>query len=117
MNIEQGSTDQSYYIAIVLYEAASDAPNYTPLYQESFLLLQASSQAEANEKALLHAKSATTSYQNEYGETITWTLKTIVDVNTALTNTLEDGAELYARHFHNYQAYEAFEPLLSKEEL
>jgi hypothetical protein len=28
-----------------------------------------------------------------------------------------DGAEIYARHFRDYQAYKEFEPLLSGKEL
>lgn len=51
------------------------------------------------------------------GETVTWTLKHIIDVNRALDDDFRDQSELYARHFRNYTAYAAFEPRLSHEEL
>ncbi|KYF49599.1 hypothetical protein BE08_15055 [Sorangium cellulosum] len=35
-----------------------------------------------------------------------------MDVSRILSDTMDDGAELYARHFTNHDAYHAFEPLL-----
>ena len=105
--------DIMFYIAIILYEAASDAPGYQSLYEESFVLIQASSEEEAREKATIHAQGQLSSYQNEFGETITWLFKQIIDVSPVLSETFEDGADLYARYFRNMQAYSAFEPLLS----
>ena len=49
------------------------------------------------------------SYKNEKAETITWSVKQIVDVNSLLYDRIEDGTELYARHFHNYEAYQQFD--------
>lgn len=117
MDFDENKYVPSYYVAVVVYEASSDAQNYVPLFEECFFLLQAESQKEAHQKALLRAQNAQTSYQNEQGETITWSLKTIVDVNSVIADKLEDGSEIYARHFRDYQAYEAFEPLLSKKGL
>jgi len=59
-------------------------------------------------------------YPNEDKEIITWSLKQIVDVNSVLYDDFDDsndGVELYARHFRNYEAYRSFEPLLSGETL
>jgi hypothetical protein len=59
------------------------------------------------------------SYTNENGETITWSLQQVVDVNSVLDNDFdssEDIVDLYARHFRNYEAYHSFEPLLSQEQ-
>jgi hypothetical protein len=47
-------------------------------------------------------------------------LQQVVDVNSVLDDDFdaaEDGVDLYARHFRNYDAYQSFEPLLSKEQL
>ncbi|HYO58229.1 hypothetical protein [Archangium sp.] len=44
--------------------------------------------------------------------TIHWSLKHLVDVSPVLDDDLKDSSELYARHFKNYDAYHAFEPLL-----
>jgi Domain of unknown function (DUF4288) len=96
---------QSFYMAVVLYESSSDASDYQPWYQEGFVLIKASSLEEAKEKALNYAKREQVSYQNEYKETITWSLKRLVDVNNLLYDEFEDGTEIYARHFQNYEAY------------
>lgn len=102
---------QSFYIAVILYESSSDAPQYTPLYQECFVLIKAGSLEEAHRKALAHAEAENVSYLNEKGETITWSLRQIVDVNPVLNEHLEDITELYVRHFRNYDAYRQFEEI------
>ena len=104
MTIENKSK-QSFYIAVILYQSSADVLDYQPLYQEGFFLLKATSLEEAKKKALVYAKQQEVSYQNEAGETITWFFKQIVDVNSLLYNELEDGTELSARHFQNYEAY------------
>ncbi len=113
MKIAMVSKEQSLYIAIIIYESSSNSPDYKPLYQESFVLIKATSLEEAKEKALIHALQQQGSYQNENNDTITWSLKQIVDVNSVLYDGLDNGTELYARHFRNYEAYCLFEPLLS----
>ncbi|WP_339376819.1 DUF4288 domain-containing protein, partial [Nostoc sp. 106C] len=108
------------YIAIILYKSSSDAPNYQPLYQESFVLIKAASLESAKVKALAHGKNESVSYTNENGETITWTLQLVLDVNSVLYNDIdssEDVIDLYTRHFRNYNAYQSFEPLLYQEQL
>ncbi|MGB7521183.1 MAG: DUF4288 domain-containing protein, partial [Spirulinaceae cyanobacterium] len=82
---------------------------------ECFTLIKASSLKEAQEKTLVYAKKEESKSQNEYGETITWSLKQVVDVNPALYDEFEDGTDLYARYFRNYEAYSSFEPLLSSD--
>ncbi len=39
-------------------------------------------------------------------------LKHVIDVSPVLTDAFEDGSELYARHFRNFQAYSLSEPVL-----
>ncbi len=41
----------------------------------------------------------------------------MVDVSAVLDEDLTQDADLYARHFRDYAAYQRFEPLLSGEEL
>jgi hypothetical protein len=118
MKSENTDKTTSFYIAIILYKSSSDAPDYQPLYQESFVLIKAASLEQAKEKALNHGKDESVSYINENGETITWSLQQVVDVNSVLYDdfvSAEDGVDLYTRHFRNYEAYHSFEPLLSKE--
>lgn len=108
---------QSFYIAIALYESTSSDPDDRNLYEECFMLIKATSLDEARGKALELTKQQECNYKNEAGSTITWSLKHIVDVADVLNEGFEDGTELYARHFRNYEAYYSFEPLLSGEEL
>ncbi len=103
----------SSYIAILLSRATSEAAGHEPLYAEDFVLLTADSEDEARTKALAHGKSQETSYENDRGERITWELLHVVDVNEVLDASLGDRADLYSRNFTNYDAYRAFEPLLS----
>jgi hypothetical protein len=115
MNIEAKGSQLTSYIAVIIYAATSDVPNYQPLYEECFMLIKAASQEEARQKTVRYAQRQQTTYKNEQQEDIRWLLKQIIDINPVLTDNIdfEDGSELYARHFRNYQAYTAFEPLLS----
>ncbi|MEH2001594.1 MAG: DUF4288 domain-containing protein [Nostoc sp.] len=65
---------------------------------------------------LSYAKKEQVSYKNQDEETITWSLKQLLDVNSILDDDFDltsDGVDLYARHFRNYQACHSFEPFLS----
>ena len=108
---------QSFYVAIALYESASSNPQCQTLYEECFVLLKAASLEQAREKALTFTKQQEGSYETEDKNMVTWSLKHIVDVAPILYESFEDGTELYARHFRNYEAYLDFEPLLSGEQL
>lgn len=109
--------EQKRYIAIALYEFSCPTPDYDPLFQESWLIVESSSQEAARQKAEALARQNEGSYQNEAGETITIKLRHIVDVSPLLDQEIRDGSELYARHFRNYEGYCAFEPLLGGQPL
>ncbi|MEH2408661.1 DUF4288 domain-containing protein [Nostoc sp.] len=119
MKTESADKAKLFYIAIILYKSSSDKPDYQTLYQESFVLIKAASLESAKAKALNHGKNESVSYTNENEETITWSLQQVVDVNSVLDDNFdsaEDIVDLYTRHFRNYEAYQSFEPLLSKEQ-
>ena len=109
--------DTNLYVAIIIYESTSPSPEYRTLYEEEISLIEADSEEQAREKAFVHGKAQETTYKNQYGETLTVTFKTLVDVQQVLDSDFRDGSLLYARHFRDYEAYEAFEPLLKGEEL
>lgn len=109
--------DINVYIAVLVYESSSSSPDYKALFEESFMLVKANSLEEAKQKTQEYTNAHTSTFNNEAGDSITWKLKHIVDVNQVLYDVDLDGAEIYARHFRNYQAYKEFEPLLSGEEL
>ncbi|MFI5609402.1 DUF4288 domain-containing protein [Amycolatopsis sp. NPDC051903] len=101
------------YVAVVLYEATSDSPAYEPLHREDFVLVHAASEDEARDTVRRRAEAASGSHRNERGELITWRCKHVVDVAQALDEDLTRDADLSARHFHGYDSYRRFEPLLS----
>lgn len=108
----ESSTNDNLYVAIVLYESWSPDPSYTPMYEECFTLLRAESDEQARARAKRHSRAHEICFNNSAGQEIHWKMKQVVDVNRVLSDTLDDGADIYARHFKNYEAYHAFEPLL-----
>ncbi len=115
MDIGHNKPEPAFYIAVILYESSSDAPEYMPLYEESFVLIKATSEEEAWAKAQNYGKGEEVSYPNENREMISWSLKQVIDVTPVLAEKFDDGSELYSRYFRDYNAYRAFEPLLSGE--
>ena len=104
------------YAAVIVYESASLAAGYRPLYEETITVVRAESSDQAWDNARRFAESREATYKNENNETITVSLKKIVDVS-AIVDDLDGEAEVYTRHFRDYSAYESFEPLLSGEPL
>lgn len=100
------------YMAVLLYASTSPDPAYTPMFEECFVLLRAGSDEQARARAAQHGRSRESSFTNAAGQLIRWELRHVVDVARVLSDVLDDGAELYARHFKSYEAYRAFEPLL-----
>ncbi|WP_437619872.1 DUF4288 domain-containing protein [Sorangium sp. So ce1151] len=106
------SPNPPLYIAILLYESSSLDPSYTPLFEECFVLLRADNDEQARARAEQHSRAHEMCFNNAAGQEIHWKLKHVVDVSRVLSEMLDDGAELYSRHFKDYGAYHAFEPLL-----
>jgi hypothetical protein len=98
------------YIIIFVIEIQVHAPDVAPRYEESFTLLKASSQEDAEQKALDYATNDACGepYQNVYGEEVTWRLKRITQVWPILDG-LElptDIVELSTRGVDDYEAYQ-----------
>jgi hypothetical protein len=93
-----------FYIAVILYESSSDAKDYEPLLEESFMLIKADSEEEAKEKSL-RLVNQPHSYKNQFGETITWSFKQFVQLLNVWGAEISDGTELCSRFFQNYPAY------------
>src|SRR5215831_1972083 len=91
---DQVSTDKTapgpFFIAVILYESKCSGEGYRPLYEESFVLISAASEDEAREKAHTYAEDQQSTYQNEQGETITWSVKHVVDVSSVLSDDFVD---------------------------
>ncbi|MBR8827822.1 MAG: DUF4288 domain-containing protein [Gomphosphaeria aponina SAG 52.96 = DSM 107014] len=88
----------SFYVAVLLYESSSTAPDDQPFYQEGFVLIKATSKEEAEKKAWKYGLEEQVSYHNENKNTITWSLKQVVDVNSVLYDEFEDERQIDARN-------------------
>ena len=103
------------YICILLYKSTSDNPDYVPLYEESYVEVDASTEDEA--RALAYAVKARreTSYETEAGDRIRWALDMLIDVSEVLDAESADGArEIYSRHFYDIESYKKMEVLTQK---
>lgn len=97
------------YIAVFISERSINAPNISPLYEECFTLIKASSLEDAHQKAVEYASNTVnTSYLNIDGQTVTWLVKQI-SVTDALNNPdlNDDAIDLYVRGFENYEMYQS----------
>ena len=99
------------YIAVLLFGSSSDDQGYKPLYEESYVEITASSEAEARKKALKLGRSRETTYENPDGNRITWRFMKMIDIAESLEDTNGDVRELYARHFYDLEAYRSMEIL------
>ena len=79
-------------------------------YQENFTLIKASSLEEAEQKAADNADLVKVSYENRYGETVTWVLKQIVTVQDVMLeeeiDLHSDAVDFFVRGFDDYEAYQ-----------
>lgn len=98
-----------FYVCVSIHEAASDAPGFTPVYEERLTLIQASTKEEATRKAEEKVKGAVHTYTNSDGQAVTWRCRRIVSVSETVDDTLADGAELHGRYFRDLAVYERFE--------
>lgn len=104
MTQENESLLPTFYVAVVIIESAIANSTYQPLYEERFLLIKATSEEDASEKAIQQSNEPL-SYQNQYGETVTWTFKEVVEVKAVDYDKIADGTEIFTRFFRNYEAY------------
>jgi hypothetical protein len=103
------------YAAVLVYESACSGAGYEPLCEETVTLVRASSAGHAEQRARELARTRETEYLNDRGELIRWTFKHLVDVSE-IADDLVDGAEVYTRHFRDYEAYRSFEMMLSRQD-
>jgi hypothetical protein len=103
-----------YYVAIVVYKTTSSDKKDTTLYEESTLLIKAKNKPEAEKKVAVAVKERETSYKNEDGATISWSLLKIIDINEMTDESINDITEIYSRHFNDIDSYEKFDPLAGK---
>jgi hypothetical protein len=114
--VNAGQIKTMIFVIVVISES-SNSLNGEPvgniLYEECTSLIKASSLEEAEQKAIDYANNQNTSYKNCYGETVTWTVKQVVEVRNLLDDDViddfdlrGDAVDLYSRSFYDYKAYE-----------
>lgn len=97
-----------YYAVVILNELSSPSPSHKTLYEEEVVMISASSEDDARERAISCGKEQEDSYQNQSGETITHRFKAVKDVQL-MPPELESGTTVYSRFFSNIKTYEAFD--------
>ncbi|MGE3664113.1 MAG: DUF4288 domain-containing protein [Pseudonocardia sp.] len=95
------------------YRSSSDAPGCRPLCEETIMVVSAESREEAKARAAELGASRRAAFTNQHDEKITWVLSRVVDV-AEIDDPPADGVDVCTHHFTNYEAYCAFETLMSR---
>ena len=93
------------YAAAILLKLTSDMPNHKALYDETIVLIKASSEEDAMSKALEYGSSRGTTYKNEAGYDVTLSFERISKVDPITENELCEVTEVWGRFFHDFEAY------------
>ncbi len=93
------------YAAAMLLKLTSDMPNHQTLYDETVILIKASSEEEALNKAIEYGSSRSTTYKNEAGYDVTLSFDRIAKVDPITENVLSEVTEVWGRFFHDVEAY------------
>lgn len=74
--------------------------NHDTLFEESIILVKANDLEEAHELGKKIAIHSEESYDNVYGEQVTWKFRKVLHVFELNDTSFETGTELYARFLH-----------------
>ncbi|MBU5220862.1 DUF4288 domain-containing protein [Bacillus albus] len=74
--------------------------NHDTLFEESIILVKANDLEEAQELGKQIAIHSEESYDNVYGEQVTWKFRKVIHVFELNDTSFETGTELYARFLH-----------------
>ncbi|EIT84823.1 hypothetical protein A374_14065 [Fictibacillus macauensis ZFHKF-1] len=97
---------KSWYTAALLFEAVHDGePHhvdehydpFTKTYEESHIILFASSREEAVHMAQALGKDKEHTYQNSYGERVSWQFIRMIDCYELSSHQLASGTEVFSR--------------------
>jgi hypothetical protein len=84
-----------WFAARLLLESVHpEEPDVEKVFEDRIIVLRARSEDEALEKARKFGKASRQEYKNEYGKTVIWELREILDVVELFDETLEDGSEV-----------------------
>lgn len=80
------------------------------VWEEIVLLVYASDEEEAKRKAIAYGKSRESSYNNEYGELVSWKFVQIERVCLVEDESLNDGTELFSRFLKESEVESMLKP-------
>lgn len=86
-----------WYTARLLFECKVDCcEKRRPLYDESFILVEAESGPLAETLALAYADGMAIAYTNDRGETVTWRFIALLDLFSTSEDRITSGMEVYS---------------------
>ncbi len=92
--------DEKWYVATVLMQCRVAGDQIGPwTCDEQVHVLRAHDDKTAYQKALRIGQNAEHSYQNTYGETVTWEFVGLVQLDELMDESIEDGTEITSRLF------------------
>ncbi|MEE9329065.1 MAG: DUF4288 domain-containing protein [Parvularculaceae bacterium] len=95
------------FFVTTLCVAESDAPDYKPLYEETFLLVSAISESDARRLAEKHGVQSAPDYKSVTGNQVKWRFLEVVDVTLCLDEKLDrDVVELHGRFLRDIESYD-----------
>ena len=94
-----------WYSARVLFESRIDGVALSgAILEESVRVLKAKDEAEARARAEEVARGAEHGYANEQGQTVSWHLVAVLDVQDLCETEIQDGTEVFSRMFRRDSA-------------
>ena len=106
--------ESKWYVATLIMVCRVESKPGPWTCDEQICVIHAANEQLAYEKALKLGEGSTTSYQNEYGQTVRWAFEGLENLEEILEDTLIDGTEIRSRLFgHN----EPSKLVITKEQL
>ena len=100
-----------YYCASVFQIAERDGKSDpSSLWEEQFLLIEASTEADAHSKAEQMVKNRAPSYLNKKGESVSWKFVKIERIYPIEDTALKTGTELFSRFLRDSEARSLLTP-------
>jgi hypothetical protein len=85
-----------WYSARLLYESLHDrSESDSRVFEDRIIVLDASSEDDARERARELATAGENRYPNAYGETVEWKFREVLNLCSLFDEELRDGSEVY----------------------
>lgn len=89
-----------FSVKVILRATHSNSPPSDDLYDETVVVVAASSEEVALERATQIAQAETGQYDNVYGEVVTWGVERVLPPFELRCDELTDGMEVYGRFYY-----------------